>query len=281
MKKHEGIEVRHARDCPACGWEDCGCRPSYRARVFSQRAGGRIRKTCRTLAEAKAWRVDALHALRRGKLRAATAKTVAEAADELLDGMKAGSIPKRGGGAFKPATIRSYERALKRRVLPELGHLKLAEVHRGDVQNLADRMTAAGLDASTVANALDPLRVIYRRAIQREQVSVDPTANLELRTPKGTRDRIAAPAEATALLALLPDFERGLLATAMYAGLRRGELRALRWEDVDLKGRRLHVRRGWDDYEGEIDGKSDAAERDVPILKPLAVELAAHRLRCE
>jgi integrase len=65
----------------------------------------------------------------------------------------------------------------------------------------------------------------------------------------------------------------------MYAGLRRGELRALRWSDVDLKAKVIHVRRGWDDKEGEQDGKSDAAERDVPILDLLAAELTAHILR--
>lgn len=98
--------------------------------------------------------------------------------------------------------------------------------------------------------------------------------------PKGGRDRIAAPAEAAALLAALPAFERALYATAMYAGLRRGELRALAWSDVDLKAREIHVRRGWDDVEGEQDAKSDAATRDVPILRPLGRELAAHRLAC-
>ena len=59
----------------------------------------------------------------------------------------------------------------------------------------------------------------------------------------------------------------------------RGELRALRFGDVDLAGKVIHVRRGWDDVEGEQDGKSDAAERDLPILDVLARELAAHKLR--
>ncbi|MDP9223038.1 MAG: site-specific integrase, partial [Actinomycetota bacterium] len=146
-------------------------------------------------------------------------------------------------------------------------------------QDLADRLTGEGLAASTVQNTLDPLRVIFRRAIRRDVVAVDPTEHLELRRPKGQRDRIATPAEAVALLRALPDFERVLWATAFYTGLRRGELRALRWGDIDLPGRVMHVRRGWDDMEGEQDGKSDAAERDVPILDPLAPELGAHKLR--
>jgi integrase len=50
----------------------------------------------------------------------------------------------------------------------------------------------------------------------------------------GGRDRIASPEEASKLLAVLPNDDRALWATAMYAGLRRGELQALAWEHVDL-----------------------------------------------
>ncbi|HET6550697.1 MAG TPA: tyrosine-type recombinase/integrase [Solirubrobacter sp.] len=128
-------------------------------------------------------------------------------------------------------------------------------------------------------NTLDPLRVIFRRAIRRDQVTVDPTEHLELRRPKGQRERIAAPSEARDLLAALEKFERVLWATAFYTGMRRGELRALMWEDIDLQARVIHVRRGWDDQEGEQEVKSDAGERDVPILDLLAPELAALKLR--
>jgi integrase len=130
-----------------------------------------------------------------------------------------------------------------------------------------------------VQNTLDPLRKIFDRAVRRDVVAVDPTEGLELRRPDGKRDRIASPEEASALLGALADAERPLYATAFYAGLRRGELRALRWSDVDLPARRIRVERGWDDEECEQDGKSDAARRTLPILEPLARELAAYRLR--
>jgi integrase len=51
---------------------------------------------------------------------------------------------------------------------------------------------------------------------------------------RGRRDRVAAPHEAAALLDALAPRDRLLWATATYAGLRRGELQALRWGDVDL-----------------------------------------------
>ena len=144
--------------------------------------------------------------------------------------------------------------------------MRLSDVACTDVQDLAERLTAAGLSASTVQNTLDLLRVILPRAIRSDLMVVDPTDNSELRQPKGRRERIATPAEAVALLDALRDLEQALWATAFYTGMRRGELRALLWSDVDLSARRIRVRRGWDDEEGAQDGKSVAAERTLPIL---------------
>ena len=80
-----------------------------------------------------------------------------------------------------------------------------------------------------------PLRAIYRRALARGEVTVNPTTGPELPAVRGRRDRIASPIEAADLIAALPEIDRALWATAMYAGLRRGELMAMRWEDVDLQ----------------------------------------------
>jgi integrase len=242
-----GIRQRHGLTCHAKG--RCPC--PWEASVGLGRAGKKIRKTFPTLAEAKAWRVDAMADAGRGKLRAPTATTVRQAAEEFLAGARDGSIPTASGRRYKPATIRGYDEAMRLRVRPALGHLRLSDVRRADVQDLADKLTAEGLSASTVQNTLDPLRVIYRRAIRRDVVSFDPTEHLELRRPDGRRERIASPAEATELLAALPDDDRALWATAFYAGLRRGELRALRCSDLDLDARVIRVRRGWDAKEGE------------------------------
>jgi integrase len=62
----------------------------------------------------------------------------------------------------------------------------------------------------------------------------------------------------------------------MYAGLRHGELRALQVRDVDLERRRIDVQRGWDQYEGEIDPKSEKGTRPAIITKPLQRLLTKH-----
>ena len=57
----------------------------------------------------------------------------------------------------------------------------------------------------------------------------------------GRRERIASPDEAHRLIKALGQADRPIWATAMYAGLRRGELLALDWEQVDLGSSGLEV----------------------------------------
>jgi integrase len=64
----------------------------------------------------------------------------------------------------------------------------------------------------------------------------------------------------------------------MYAGLRRGELIALRVNRIDLDANVIHVERGWDVQAGEIATKN-GKDRKVPITAPLRELLLPHLLR--
>jgi len=246
--------------------------------VWSARDGRTIRRTFRTLGDARAWRAESQTALRRGGLRAPTRVTLAEAAEAWLAAAEAGVIRTRSGDPYKPSALRGYEQALRLRVLPELGRLRLSAVTTRAVQDLIDMWVADGLGASTVRNTLLPLRAIYRRAVGRDEVLVNPTRGLALPAYRGRRERVARPEEATALLAALPTEDRAVWATALYAGLRRGELRALQWGDVDFDHGLIRVERSWDDKTGPIAPKSRAGRRRVPLAKPLRTLLTEHRL---
>jgi integrase len=125
-----------------------------------------------------------------------------------------------------------------------------------------------------------PLRVIFRRAIEDGDLAVNPTGHLRLPAVRGRRERIASPEEAALLLAALPERDRAVWATALYAGLRRGELMALRWEDVDLAKGLIHVERAYDEKgRVHIEPKSRAGRRTIPIIGTLRDELLAHKSR--
>lgn len=275
----QGVEVRHRRECRTRTGGRCNCEPSYRAHVFDARANKRIRRTFPTLSAAKLWRQDALVALRRGELAATSTRiTAREGLRALVEGMRAGTVLDRSGRRYRPSTIRDYDRDVTKYLVPKLGHLRLSSVRRGDVQKVVDDLAAKDLAGSTVRNKLDPLRVLYRRAIEDELVTQNPTEHLRFPAANRRERRVAAPDRVTALLAALPESERALWATAFYAGLRVSELRALRWRHVEFEAGRINVRRGWDDKEGEQDTKTAAGRRPVPLVGILRAELARHKL---
>jgi integrase len=278
-----GVEIRHSRTCPAQAGGTCKCSPTYRAEVYSRRDRGKIRRSFSgpgALTAAKAWRADASGAVRRGVMRAPKPTTLQEAWDAWIEGAETGTVRTRGGHVYKPSALRGYRAAMSNRILPALGAARLADIQQVDIQDLADRWLAEGLDPSTVRNFLMPFRAVCRRALQRHELTLNPTANLELAAAEGSRDRIASPDEAGKLLAALPADDKALWAAALYAGLRRGELAGLDWESVDFERNLLRVVRSWDPGgHTMVAPKSSAGSRAVPIASALRGILLEHHIR--
>jgi integrase len=149
------------------------------------------------------------------------------------------------------------------------------------LQDFVDDLVAAGKSQSTIRNALLPLRAIYRRALQRGEVAANPTLKLALPAVRSHRERVPRADEAAALLAALPAGERGLWATALYAGLRMGELQALDWADIDLDHNLIRVERSWDRQTGYIEPKSRAGKRRAPVTQTLRAHLLNNHLQQE
>jgi integrase len=276
-KTYPGIVIRHGRNCRTATGAACNCEPSYRAWVFDSRANTKISKTFRNLSEAKGWRSDASGAVRKGALRAATRSTLNDAAELFIAGIDAGTILNRKGEPYKPSVRRAYTTDLRKFVLPDLGAARFADIRRADVQALVDRLLTSGQSPTRIHGIVMPLRAICRRAIERDELAINPTANLRLPVANGTRERVASATEAARLLAALAVPDRALWATAFYAGLRRGELRGLRWSDVDLEANVIAVVRSWDDVEGAIAPKSEKGRRRVPIPAVLRKFLLEHK----
>jgi integrase len=274
-----GIALRHSRGCASRDFGPCSCKPTYQAQVWVAAQGKPIRRSFRTLAEARAWRQETQVAIRRGQLGAPSARTVREAAAAWLAGARSGAIRTRSGRAYKPSVLRGYEIALRTKIEPRLGSKRLSAITRNSLQDLIEELIGEGYAPSSIRNAVMPLRAIFRRALARGEVPANPTRGLEFPVNRRGRDRVASPAEAGALIDALCERDRALWATALYAGLRRGELQALRWCDLDLKAGVIAVVHGWDREVGLIEPKSLAAERKVPVAQALRVYLLEQRLR--
>lgn len=261
----EGITLRHARGCRHRDTR-CTCSPTFQAQVWDAAAGKRITETFSTVSAARRWRQDAYAALRAGTLTADRGHTLARAADEWLTAARAGIVRTRSGETYKPGAIRGYEQVLRLRVLDELGHERLREITLPQLQRFVDRLAADGLAPATITTTVTPIRAIYRRARQLGEVHANPTSGISVPAVDRRQTRFATVEQIEAMCARLDRArDRALWSTALYAGLRRGELAALRAADIDLATGVIRVERGWDEVVGEIAPKSRQGRRKVPI----------------
>lgn len=278
----QGIDVRHSRGCKSRAAGRCDCTPTFQAWVFDARAGRKIRKTFAAKGAAKTWRQDMLVALRRGEVTAAgTTLTVDEAVKSWVHAAERGTVRTRGRNPFAAGTIRSVEQNYRLRLQGRFGRRRLDRLSLLDLQEWVDELDGDGVHPSTIETSVLPLRLAYRRAKGKGEVMVDPTDGLEL-PQKPVRGTSRTPPSAEGLLALLeavPDDDRVVWATFMFAGLRRGELLGLRWSDVDLEGRLLHVEQQYALSDRAFKPTKGRRQRKVPMSATLAGQLREHRLR--
>ena len=273
-----GITRRHSRNCPALSDGRCKCHAGWEASIYSARDGKKIRKRFVREGEARSWRAAAKSGVDLGTLRAPTAATLNDVGMRWLEGAEAGEVASKSGRPFKPKTLRGYRRDLTEKILPLFGSWKLSAIEAPDLQAMIDQWQSEGHAPSTIRNGIKPLQAIYRRAQHREGV-INPTLNLELPTPNSEEVCIPALAVAAKLVETTPVEDRAIWGSALYAGLRYGELQAQCRSDVDLAAGLIHVRRSWDQKTGTIEPKTRASRRAVPIPPELRDILAAHFAR--
>lgn len=280
----EGLVVRHSRRCATTSGRRCDCAPSYQAQIYDPRSHQKIRRTfagAGAKTAARQWRADALAARGKGELTTPTRVTVGEIAAAWIEGATAEppTVRRKNGERYKPSYVRTVRDDLRLHTLPDWENVRLSEITRADVQTWADALVGRGLGPSRVGGAVGSLRTVMRLAVRRNLIPRNPVTDIDVPTSTGRRERAASPSEAAELLAPLPDAIRAVYACAFYGGLRRGELRGLKWTDVDLARGEIHVRRSWDDVAGEVVPKSRKGIRTVPLLGVLRDHLDEHKLR--
>ena len=227
-----------------------------------------IKRTFPTKSAAKRWRQDAIVAVRVGAIAADRGPTLNDALDDWIELLRAGGERTRSGDPYKPGTIRDYERCLRRYGFREaLGHVRVRELRTLDAQRWVDNLVRSGrMKPATIDTAVTPLKAFYRRAIIRGEAMINPFVGIMKPAVRCELREVVSPVLAAAMIEVLPLEDRKLWSIAFYAGLRRGEIIGLDpARDVDLAAGVIHVRRGWDMVEGEVEPKSRKGKRRVPI----------------
>ncbi len=193
----------------------------------------------------------------------------------------------RGHPRLAKRTREIYEAQLRLHILPvidpavpALGTVALTDLTPALVRQWYAAL-AAQRSSSVAAKAYTRLRQILTAAMNDDLIGKNPCRIQRGGVEHHPEQRFATMSELAALAEAVPDRYRAMVLAAGLCGLRLGELSALRWDDVDLAGATITVRRKRLRLaSGEViedDPKSRAGRRTVALPAVLVVELERHR----
>jgi integrase len=182
------------------------------------------------------------------------------------------------GRNLKRSTVIDYVNTLDKHALPFFGAMPLDAMGPEHFDAYIAKKTDEGLAPKTIANHLATLDVLFKVAKRWRRVRSNPLDDVdrpridEPETVVLTEGEVAQLLEAYTLLALNATpaemqwwhMAGRMVLVVLGTALRRGELLALRWQDVDLLEQRLHVRRSWVRNQMTTP-KSRASRRTVPF----------------
>ena len=175
---------------------------------------------------------------------------------------------------LSPSTVRGYKKAADR-VISEFGNMRIKEIQTSDVSrflySLGKRL---GYAKKTVKNHKIILNRIFHFAVVQGDILYNPAREAEI--PRGLSETPRLPANPIEERKIASSGEIWLLPfMALFTGMRKGELRGLKWSDIDMKRRLIKVSRSiWDGGGTHVKTpKTKAGNRLIPIPEVLYREL--------
>lgn len=164
---------------------------------------------------------------------------------------------------------------------PAFGHLKPSEVNAARIRAFVEDRLSAGLASGTIRILVALLSALFVDLVERGIAQTNPARGLPrstMRLMKSSHDPRTTPfieklSDVRRIFLALPQPLNIAYAVGALAGLRTGEVFALRWDQVDLASRRIHVR---ESVKGPL---KDKDSRVVPILDVLVPVLAVWKLK--
>jgi integrase len=214
-----------------------------RSFILNYRVKGSGRERRYTIGSAESWKVAAARAKARELRRLIDsggdpqgdidADHAAPTMADLIQRFTEQHLPRK-----RPGTVQAYQFILKNHIEPHFGrHTKVADVSYADVDALHRKITKAG--SPYAANrTVAVLSMMFELACRWQMRSDNPCRHVE-RNVEMKRKRYLSADELTRLLAALAKYPNQKVANIfrllLWTGARRGEVRSMRWADVDLE----------------------------------------------
>ena len=159
------------------------------------------------------------------------------------------------------ATIDCHTSYLKLHILPKWGQCRMTDVRTVAVEKWLDAVPLAPGSRTKIRNVLS---AIFNHGIRHEWISFNPISKVRCSSKRLREPDVLTPAEFSALVQVLPVREQSMVMLAGSTGLRRSELFALRWSDVNFLSMEVAVSRSCVRGRfGEV--KTEASGKPVPL----------------
>lgn len=209
-------------------------------------------------------RQEVFEKIREYKKSARTGISFALVADEWF-----GSV----SSVLSPSTVRGYTAAYNR--AKRFFRKPIGEIRTADVSAFIESVVRQyGLGFKAAANHLLVVRDIFAYGVNRGYAEFNAARDVTIPRNLHRAPRPAADRDEVEIVKALPESpQKTACMLAYYAGMRRGEIIALRWADVDLEAGKIQIRRAVA-YNGNApvikEPKTAASLADVPILPQLS-----------
>lgn len=167
-------------------------------------------------------------------------------------------------GKWKESTAGTSENRIRKHIVTDLGPERLNKLTMAKLQKFLEEKATAGLSFSVVDHLRWDLSSMFDMAVAEKVVAANPTASLY--TPKTAKrnKQVAMSAEQVELaINTVEEREKVILCLAVFAGMRPGELLAIRREHVKQAGRVIEVQQRV--YRGKLDSPKNGLERTVAV----------------
>ena len=195
---------------------------------------------------------------------------------------------------LRPTTQKTYENAIYQHLIPALGQIPLEKLSTSDLQRHYATLQESGrlcrvdqygpgLSDRTVRGIHAICRAALAKAEQERMCTGNPALGCRLPPKRGRESRVLAPEEIQRFLTQAREdgcYELFLLDLA--TGLRRGELLALQWEDLNFRTGALQISKQLQRIDGKLtlsEPKTKAAVRTILLPRPVLKVLEQYRER--
>ncbi len=192
--------------------------------------------------------------------------------------------------SVKPKTFDQYETLARIHLQPQIGEIKLVDLTTDHVQRLINRMHKAGLSRRTIELTKVVLHAALKQAQRNKLVFENVCDNVVLPRKETSAIRVLDIDEQARLIDALEEnyIGRGLL-LALYTGMRRGEVLALKWDDYDKEKGYISVNKSLGRVRTYSESgnktelvvgtpKTEKSKRIIPLVDKAVELLEKHRI---